>query len=111
MAKNEVRLRLKELRLEAGLTQNLCAAKLDISLNRYVSYETGKCEPKYEFLLQIADFYGVTLDDLLYHKRIRERIFTEGQLEFLRKVRRLSVRGKKAIYRLMEKENEIEGVE
>lgn len=101
MAKRGTKLRLKELREAAGLTQEQCAAKLEMGLGKYINYETGKSEPRYEFLLQAADFYGVSMDDLLCHKRTREHIFTEQQLDFLGKVRRLSVSGKNTIKKLV----------
>lgn len=57
---------LKELRKSKGYNnaKDFCEAS-GISYNTYQNYETGKRLPTAEFLMQIADFYGVTTDYLL----------------------------------------------
>ena len=57
--------KLKELRLGEGLTQAELAAKLNIGRVNYTRYELDKVRPDYETLLAIADFYGVTTDEIL----------------------------------------------
>jgi len=57
---------LKELRKSKGFStmQEFCNAS-NISFSTYQNYESGKRLPTAEFLMQIADFYGVTTDYLL----------------------------------------------
>ena len=57
---------LKELRKSKGYNnaKDFCESS-GISYNTYQNYETGKRLPTAEFLMQIADFYGVTTDYLL----------------------------------------------
>ena len=56
--------KLKELRKADGLTQAQVAAKLNMSRVNYTRYETDASRPDYETLVQLADFYDVSLDEL-----------------------------------------------
>lgn len=58
-------MRLKELRSERGLSQKELADVLDCSVTVYSRYETGAREPSLDTLIRLADFYGVTLDELV----------------------------------------------
>ncbi len=69
--------RLKQLREETGLTQEELAKKLNISRGTYAHYETGKREPNFETLQNLASFFEVSVDYLLGKsilKRPEERI-------------------------------------
>ena len=57
--------RLKELRLRRNLRQEDVARELGISTRSYCRYEYGEREPTASLLVRIADFYDVTLDDLV----------------------------------------------
>ena len=56
---------LKKLRLENGYTMEDIAKELNLSIAAISLYEKGKREPNQETLIKIADFYGITVDDLL----------------------------------------------
>lgn len=56
--------KLKELRVAEGLTQQELADKLNISRVNYTRYETNAVRPDYETLVLIANFYGVSLDEI-----------------------------------------------
>jgi len=56
--------RLIQLRKEKGLSQNAVAKEIKAALRAYQNYEYGEAEPRLSTLIRIADFYGVTLDDL-----------------------------------------------
>lgn len=64
----EINTKLKELRIELGLTQEQLADKLGISRVNYTRYENGKVRPNYETLLLIVDFYDISLDELFGRK-------------------------------------------
>ncbi len=55
---------LKELRLEANLTQKELALKLNIGQSTIVGYEKGEREATLTNLSRYADFFGVSLDFL-----------------------------------------------
>ena len=56
--------RLRECRMEHGLTQMQVATYCDITEKAYQNYELMTREPKLEILIRIADLYRVSLDYL-----------------------------------------------
>ena len=66
--KNLFSVRLKELRLQHGFSQEELAEKIGIKQNSYSDWEHGKCKPNYEKLEKIADFFSVSLDWLFGRK-------------------------------------------
>lgn len=56
--------KLRELRKAEKITQSEFAEKLGIGRVNYTRYETNVSRPDYETLIAIADFYGITLDEL-----------------------------------------------
>lgn len=56
---------LKQLRKDKGLTQQEMANLFGISRGTYAHYEINRREPDAETLSKLADFFGVTVDDLL----------------------------------------------
>ena len=66
--------RLKFFRKSRGFTQREIAALLRVDRSAYACYEIGKSQPDMSGLLILADFYSVTLDELLgrHEKRIQE---------------------------------------
>ena len=47
------------------MSQKTLIREMGIALNTYVRYERGEREPTASTLVQMADFYGVTLDYLV----------------------------------------------
>lgn len=62
--KNALPLVLKELRQTSGKTQKQIAEELNITDRTYGHYETGKREPSIDKLIDIADYYKISLDIL-----------------------------------------------
>lgn len=58
--------RLKELREEAGLSQNAMAKALGVSYAGYQNYEYGKRDIPGDVLIKASNFFGVTIDYLLH---------------------------------------------
>lgn len=68
---------LKELRNEKELTQQQLAEKLNVS-NRTVSrWETGSNMPDISMLVEIADFYDVSIPEIICGERKSENMNTE----------------------------------
>ena len=65
--------RLLALRQERDLSQKSLVQEMGIALNTYVRYERGEREPTASVLVQIADFYDVSLDYLVGRSEQRER--------------------------------------
>lgn len=57
--------RLKELRVERGISQKNIASELGISVSCYAGYEQGYRNPDLETLVELADFFYVSTDFLL----------------------------------------------
>ncbi len=56
---------LKEFRQRLNLSQAELSKRLNIPTTTLFNYELGKCEPSIETLIKMADFYNVTLDELV----------------------------------------------
>ena len=55
---------ISELREEMHLTQFELAQKLSTSQRNVSNYETGTSEPDLAMIVQLADIFGVSLDEL-----------------------------------------------
>ena len=60
---------LRRLRKEAGLKQTELAKKIGISWRAYQTYERGEREPVLSTLVALADFYDISLDELVCRER------------------------------------------
>ena len=56
--------RLLELRQERDFSQKKVAEAIGVDVRAYQRYEYGEREPKISTFFRIADFYGISLDDL-----------------------------------------------
>ena len=57
-------MRLKELRMRQGFSQTELANKLGIKRVTYNKYELGNNEPDIKTMIEIANYFGVSLDYL-----------------------------------------------
>ena len=57
--------RLKELRIQAGYTQQQIADKLHVSQQSYARYELGTGEPNLDMLVKISQIFEVSVDYML----------------------------------------------
>lgn len=65
-----MKIRIKEFRLKKHLTQAGLATALECSQNLISRMEAGTADPKASILLQLADYFHVSVDYLLYHSNI-----------------------------------------
>lgn len=89
-----MKLKLKEIRQSKGLSQTEIAKILNITQASYSHYENGRNQPTYELLTNIADFYKVTVDELIGHKvpyLIDKSDFNEVQLEIIEELKTLNI--------------------
>lgn len=56
---------LKKFRKQKKLTQEELATKLGVIRATYWAYEKGSIMPPYEKLEQMADIFGITIDELM----------------------------------------------
>ena len=64
---------LLKLRKERGLKQTELAPFIGISWRAYQTYERGEREPQMSTLIALADFYDVSLDELVCRAEQVER--------------------------------------
>ncbi|MCL2755438.1 MAG: helix-turn-helix domain-containing protein [Firmicutes bacterium] len=62
---NQFKERLKELRAERSLKQSEVARELNIQEPTYSSWEQGRREPNIDTILRLAEFFDVTVGQLL----------------------------------------------
>lgn len=62
---SDLGIRMRLLRKKKQLSQKEVAEALEISYSAYNMYEKGKREPNISILQKIADYFKVTLDDLV----------------------------------------------
>lgn len=57
--------RIRDLRIDRGLTQAQVAAVLHVSQNTYSQYEIGTSRYPLDVVVQLAEYYGVSVDYLV----------------------------------------------
>ena len=60
---------LLQLRTGKNLSQKALAAEIGISWRTYQNYELGEREPALSTLIALADFYELSLDELVCRER------------------------------------------
>ena len=68
---------LKELRKAKGLTQEQLAEKLNVSGRTVSRWETGSSMPDISILVEIAEFYDVSIPEIIYAERKSENMNQE----------------------------------
>ena len=66
---NEIRIneQIAFLRHRKGVTQEVLAKQLGVTNQTISKWESGQCYPDIQLLPEIADFFGVSVDELLGH--------------------------------------------
>ena len=64
-----MRNRLPELRAEKGWTQAELAERLGVSRQTVISIERGRFDPSLPLAFQIADAFGLKIEDVFQHVR------------------------------------------
>ena len=59
---------IKKLREAAGMTQAELAARLQLTTPSVTKWELGRANPTYENLIQLAEIFGVSLDEVAGRK-------------------------------------------
>ena len=65
---NKVSTTIKRLRLEKNINQEQLAEQLHVTRQAVSNWETGKTQPDIETLTSIAEYFGVSLEYLIYGK-------------------------------------------
>lgn len=58
-------MKLKELRKKRGVSQTEIANSINIPQTSYSRYENRVCDPSIDVLIKLADFYNISVDELV----------------------------------------------
>lgn len=87
-------LKLKEIRLIRGMSQQAVADYLHCSAVSYSRYETGNRSPSLDVLIKMADCFDVTLDYLLGRQQISEQGLTQYEVSLIDAARKADDRAR-----------------
>ena len=65
---------IKKLRMENGITQDMLATAIDITPQAISRWESGGGYPDIEYLPIIADFFSISIDELLGYKMVEREM-------------------------------------
>lgn len=69
--KNQLHIVLKELRKKNGKTQEEVAKDLNLSQQTYSNYENGTRLPNIDIIIDIANYYNISIDILVGRYQLR----------------------------------------
>ena len=87
-------MRLKEIRLQKGLSQKKIADELCCSPSVYSRYETGERQPSIEVLIKLSEILGVTVDYMIENCNVASYAFTSYETELLSAARHADIRAR-----------------
>lgn len=91
-------MRIKEIREAKGISQRQAAIELNLSPVVYGRYENGLREPSNIVLVSMADYFGVSVDELLGRRTAQEQASMDGLMldekRIIDQYRRLTDEGK-----------------
>lgn len=102
--------KLKELRKNRKITQEDLAEILDISRSKVSSWETNKRDMTITDAVNLAEYYEISLDNLLNVKPIREKEYIDISYKFF-KNKDISLKEKTKIIRMMEESLKSENID
>ncbi|HEM5649384.1 TPA: helix-turn-helix transcriptional regulator [Streptococcus suis] len=88
--------RIRSLRVDNGKTKEELSIYLNMTVDAYSRYETGKRQPSVDNLVKLAIFYGVSLDYLLGRDDIEIPVFDRESVVSYRDLVELGVNPKLA---------------
>lgn len=83
---------LKSFRSKLNLSQAELSKKVNIPTTTLFNYELGKCEPNIETLIKLANFYNVSLDELVGREAdtINLKYLDENEAYLIRKILKMN---------------------
>ena len=103
MTREEIAKILKQLRIDAGLTQSEAAEQVGRKQQTLASWETGQSQPDANTLFVLCKIYKTSVDRAFGFK---EDNLTSQEFSLIRKYRRLDIHGKELVNIVVEKESQ-----
>lgn len=67
-----IRFNLIKLRKSRGFSQDELSSKITcLNLKKYQAYEEGRNEPNIKTLIEIANFYNTTIEELIFKQPLK----------------------------------------
>ena len=77
----EIEKKLKDVRMQAGLTQEQVAEKIMVSRQTVSNQENGKSLPDIVSIMSLSDLYQISIDELLKgDKRMKEKMEKDANI-------------------------------
>ena len=77
----EIEKKLKDVRMQAGLTQEQVAEKIMVSRQTVSNWENGKSLPDVVSIMSLSDLYQISIDELLKgDKRMKEKMEKDANI-------------------------------
>ena len=95
-------MRLKELRKLNGLYQKDLASLLNLSEAAISQYESGRREPDIQTLCLLADYFKITVDELIGHSpTISDALISDDELSLIADYRMLGQSDKERLQKII----------
>ncbi len=85
---------IKDIRIRKNLTQADVANALGVSSVVYSRYESGTRQPSIDTIVQLADFFCVTVDYLLGRQDVEDSTLSEYEIQLLIAARKADERAR-----------------
>ena len=102
--------KLKELRKNRNITQEKLAEELDVSRSKVSSWETNKRDMTITDAVNLANYYEISLDNLLNLNSLKEKEYIEISYRFF-KDKNIKLKEKSRIITLMEESIKTENID
>ena len=85
-------MKIKELRQKLGISQREVSEKLEIPQTTLFSYENNVSDPNIATLIKLADFYHVTIDELIGREAdsINLKFLGESEAYLIKKILKMN---------------------
>lgn len=83
-------MKLKELRKEKNITQTDIANALNITQKSYSFYERGEREPNLKMLIDLSNFFNVTVDYILGQEKEKLYSINDEEYKIIKKYKKLN---------------------
>ena len=104
-------MKLREIRKNRGLTQQMVADHLGCSTVVYSRYETGARQPSIEVILMLADYFGVTVDYLLGRNELEATALSPYEQELIHAARTADDRAREDALHLLQRHTDFESLD
>ncbi len=86
---------IKNLHVKRGITQEQLAVKIGVTPQSVSKWERNECYPDITYLIPIAEYFAVTIDELMGMNEEKKEKLIKGKLNEIEKFRHIGYQDKK----------------